>query len=120
MDAGLKEPGNITEDGIGLYIFGSDGATTVQEGAGVEDNRHLLQDLLICTKTVLTNTFSENSQRIKSSTDWEKKPEQTPLTKGRFDVIDCRIVHKRWHNSVKHVYTDLFAGIDSDHDPLTS
>ena len=38
--------------------------------------------------------------------------------KGRFDVIDYIIVHKRWQNSIKNTYSDIHSGIDSDHYPL--
>ena len=122
MNAKLKKPGSITEDGIDSCIFGSDGATTVLEGAGVQDNSHLLQDLLISTKHSTHKHFSGSNQKIKSPAKLHKeaRTEPPPFTKGRSDVIVYIVAPRRWHNSVRNVYTDLFAGIDSDHYPLTA
>ena len=55
MNAEIKEPGDSPSDGIGEHIFGY--GQQIGEGAGVEDNRRLLQDFLISTQTVLSNTY---------------------------------------------------------------
>ena len=43
---------------------------------------------------------------------------EPPYTKGRFDTIDYLITTRRWRNSFKNAYTDIHAGIDTDHYPL--
>ena len=39
-------------------------------------------------------------------------------TKGRYDTIDYIITTQRWNNSIKDVYSDVWADIFSDHYPL--
>ena len=41
-----------------------------------------------------------------------------PWTKGRYDTIDYIITTPRWKNSIKDVYSDVWADIFSDHYPL--
>ena len=93
MNAKLTEPGDTPEDGVGQYIFGTDGTTDVQEGAGVEENRHLVQDSLNSTRTVLTNTFfrkqPENQFTYRMDQTARTEP---PFAEGRFKVIDYIIV----------------------------
>ena len=120
MNARILEPGSNPSDGIGPYVFGSD-TPTIKEAPGVDDNRQLLQDFLIRTNTTLTNTYFKKrpEHQITYRVDKSARTEH-PYTKGRFDVIDYIIVHKRWQNRVKNVYSDITSGINSDHYPLVA
>ena len=67
---------------------------------------------------VLTNTFFRKQPEHLITYRMDKTARtEPPFVKPRIDVVDYIMVHKRWQNNVKHVYSDIVSGIDSDHYP---
>ena len=77
MNAKLIEQGQGEEDGIGKHVFGTD--ETLREGDGVEENRNMLKEFLIETKTILTNTFFQKRPENQVTYKIDKLSGNTPL-----------------------------------------
>ena len=116
MNAKLRYPGDLTE-GIGAYVLRPKVYT--REGEGVEDSRYRMQEYLIRTKAILTNTtFPKQNQELITYNIDKTKGNRAPFEQGPYDTFDYFITHRKWRNTVKNVSSDMLAGLDTDHFPL--
>ena len=118
MNAKLIDPGE-QDDGIGPHIFGQGQHINREEGQRVEENRFRFQEYLITTKTTLANTlFPKRPQGLITYRLDKTAGDEPPYDRTKYETIDYFFTHNKWRNSIRNVYSDMQAGIDTDHFPL--
>ena len=118
LNAKLIDPGDY-DDGIGPHIFGAGQPVDREESQGVEDNRSRLQEHLIITNSTLANTlFPKQPQNLITYRLDKTIGNAPPYNTKRYSTIDYFLTHKQWRNSIRNIYSDMQAGIDTDHFPL--
>ena len=116
----MKEPGDTLEDGIGQHVFGA-GEEEEEEGPGIEESRHLLQDFLCTNRLTLANTLFHKQPAYLITCTLDKAARlEPPYNDNRFSTLDYFMVQQIWKHSVKDVDSHIRAGLDSDNFSFTA
>ena len=106
------------EQSIGPHTFDHRNADPLGRSEEVICSRQLFIDF--CTENQLKamNTYFQKQDNQLATYREIGVTREAPIQRGTHEQIDYVVTHSRWKNSVRDIFSDAAANIDSDHYPI--